>query len=110
MERVRVAVAGCGSVSRHYLPDLSTSPYTEVMAVCDTQEERARETAQRFGVSRWFPGFDQMLEEAEFDLLVNLTAMPQHAPLNRKALAAGRHVFCEKPIATTLEAGTALLE
>jgi predicted dehydrogenase len=110
MERVRVAVAGCGSVSRSYLPDLSASPYTEVMAVCDTQAERARETAQRFGVSRWFPSFDQMLEEAEFEMLVNLTAMPWHAPLNRKALAAGRHVFCEKPIATTLEAGAALVE
>jgi predicted dehydrogenase len=107
---IRVAVAGCGNVSQAYLPELTASPYTEVVAVCDAREERAREAAKEFGVSRAYDSIEAMLRGTPFDLLVNLSAMPAHAPLNRAALEAGKHVYCEKPIATTLADGRDLLE
>jgi len=110
MSRIKVAVAGCGRVSEYYLADLSASPHVELVSVCDTVPERAEERAREFGVPHSFPDVDQMLAGPTFDLLVNLTAMPHHFPLNLKALQAGRHVFCEKPIATTLTDGRQLLE
>lgn len=110
MARIRVAVAGCGSVSQYYLADLRQSLHVELVSVCDARPERAARRAEEFGVPHHFGGFDAMLAGPAFDLLVNLTAMPHHFPLNLKALQAGRHVFCEKPIATTLADGRRLLE
>src|SRR5438093_911312 len=110
MSRIKVAVAGCGRVSEYYLADLQDSACVELVSVCDAVPERAEERGREFGVPHSFPDFDQMLAGPAFDLLVNLTAMPHHFSLNLKALRAGRHVFCEKPIATTLEDGRRLLE
>jgi predicted dehydrogenase len=107
---IRVAVAGCGNVSRSYLPDLLACPVTEVVALCDVRPERASAAAEEFGVPRSYDAVELMLRETPFDMLVNLTAMPFHAPLNRLALEAGKHVYCEKPIATTLADGRELLE
>jgi predicted dehydrogenase len=110
MSRIRVAVAGCGSVSQYYLADLRESPHVELVSVCDVAPERAARRAAEFAVPHHFGDFDRMLSGPEFDLLVNLTAMPHHFPLNLKALRAGRHVFCEKPIATALADGRRLLK
>jgi predicted dehydrogenase len=110
MTKIRVAVAGCGSVSEHYLNDLKKSPHAELVSVCDTVPERAERRAAEFGVPHGFGGFDEMLAGPPFDLLVNLTAMQSHFPLNLKALQAGRHVHSEKPFAATLEEGRRLLE
>ena len=110
MTPIRIAIAGCGSVSRHYLNDLQTSQHAQVVAVCDTVEERARERAEQFGIPRVFTDVDDMLSRCEFDMLINLTSMQQHYPINLRALQAGKHVFCEKPFATTLEEGRTLLE
>ena len=51
-----------------------------------------------------------MLAGAEFDLLVNLTDMQEHEHLNREAIAAGKHIWSEKPIANSLAAGQEILE
>jgi predicted dehydrogenase len=107
---IRIAIAGCGSVSRHYLNDLQTSQHAQVVAVCDMFEERARERAEEFGVPRVFTDVDEMLSQCEFDMLINLTSMQQHYPINLKALQAGKHVLCEKPFATSLEEGRTLIE
>jgi predicted dehydrogenase len=109
MPRIRVAVAGCGSVSGPYLRDLARCPNAEVVAVCDSDPARAAGRASEFGIARVFHDIDALLSDADFELLVNLTAVPSHFALNLKALRAGRHVLCEKPIAMTREEGRLLL-
>lgn len=110
MKPVRVGVAGCGSVSEHYLADLKRSPFVELAAVCDTTPQRAKRRAEQFGVPAVFSSTEEMLAGADFELFINLTSMPSHYPLNRLALGAGRHVHSEKPFASTLEEGRALIE
>lgn len=110
MSKVRVAVVGCGSVSQSYVPHLKQSPYVELVAVCDALVERARTHAETHGIEHYFDDIDRMLAEVDFDLLVNLTSMPFHAPFNRKALEAGKNVWCEKPIATDLGEAHELLK
>ncbi|MGL4511863.1 MAG: Gfo/Idh/MocA family protein [Lacipirellulaceae bacterium] len=104
-KKVRVGVIGCGSVSNQYLPNLAKCPYAEVVSVCDIRPERATFQAKRFGVANEYPHIDKMLAGVDFDLLVNLTDMQEHEKLNRQAIAAGKHVWSEKPIANTLAAG-----
>lgn len=107
--RIRTGVIGCGSVSGQYLPQLKQSPYVEVVSLCDIKPERARDRAAEFGVAQHYPDIDAMLAGEPFDFLVNLTDMQEHERLNRQALEAGKHVWSEKPIANSLDAGQDLL-
>jgi predicted dehydrogenase len=108
-KRIRTAVIGCGSVSQKYLPQLTKSPFVEVVSLCDIKPERARRQAEKFKVARHYPHIDAMLAGEPFDFLINLTDMQQHEHLNRRGLEAGKHVWSEKPIANTLAAGQELL-
>src|SRR5260370_21161461 len=99
MRKVRVAVVGCGNVAEKYVPHLQQSTAVELGAVCDPLVDRARSLTQAYGIEHTFQHVDQMLRTLDFELLVNLTPMSSHAPINRKALEAGRHVSCEKPLA-----------
>ncbi|MFO0935899.1 MAG: Gfo/Idh/MocA family oxidoreductase [Gemmataceae bacterium] len=107
--KIKVAIIGCGSVSGQYLPHLSKCPYVELVSTCDIIPERARKQAERFKVPHHYPHIDKLLAGAPFDMLVNLTDMQEHEHLNRQAVAAGKHVWSEKPLANTLSAGQEIL-
>lgn len=107
--RIKIGVIGCGSVSHSYLPHLSQCPYAELVSACDIKPERAEGQAERFHIPNYYPHIDRMLAGADFDLLVNLTDMQEHERLNQQAIEAGKHVWSEKPMANSLEAGQALL-
>lgn len=109
MDRVNVALVGCGSVSNAYLRDLTTSSHARVVAVCDVMRDRAENRARQYGIPKVYTDLEAMLATETFDLLVNTTSMPHHGPCNEKALLTGRHVFCEKPIATDLAHAARLL-
>ena len=107
---IRVGVAGCGNVSRwSYLPHLSRSRFVELVAVADPDRRAAGEAAKAFRVPHVFTDPRAMLREVPFDLFVNLSPMPQHGSLNLAALLAGRHVWCEKPFASSPAYGSMLL-
>jgi predicted dehydrogenase len=108
-KRIKVGVIGCGSVSGSYLPVLANSPYVELVSTCDIKPDRARDQAERFQVPNHYPNIDSMLEGAPFEFLVDLTDMQAHEKINRRSLEAGKHVWSEKPIANSLEAGQELL-
>ncbi|MBI5384741.1 MAG: Gfo/Idh/MocA family oxidoreductase [Verrucomicrobia bacterium] len=108
-KRIRTGVIGCGSVSHSYLPVLAQCPYVELVSLCDIRPERARNQAERFKVAHHYPHIEAMLAGEPFDFLVDLTDMQEHEHLNRQALVAGKHVWSEKPIANSLQAGQELL-
>lgn len=110
MDQVKLAIVGCGSVSANrYFPRLGDLPRGRLTAVCDVVADRARRRGEEFGVP-WFSSFDDLLERANFDLLVNLTGVQQHFDLNRKALQSGKHVYTQKPMTTTVTEATTLIE
>lgn len=109
-KKVTVGVIGCGSVSTQYLPHLKKSPYVELVSVCDIIPERAKEASENYNVPNWFPHIDQFLAGPRFDLMVTLTDMQEHERLNRQGLEAGRHVWSEKPMASSYKAGRELLD
>lgn len=108
--KVRVGVIGCGNVSGAYLADLKARPCIELVSVCDIIVARAEAAAARHGVPHVYPHIDKMLAGTDFDLLVNITDMQAHYALSKAALAAGKHVWSEKPMAATVAEGRELLE
>jgi predicted dehydrogenase len=109
-KKIRVAVIGCGSVSGVYLPHLISSPYAELVSVCDIKPERAKARAEQFHVPNQYPHIDHMLAGADFDLMVNLTDMQEHGRLNKIALLKGKNIWSEKPLANSYSEGLELLQ
>lgn len=109
MQTVRVGIVGCGNVAEKYVTHLRQSAAVELVAICDPLVDRARSFAQAYSIEHTFHDLDQMLSTLDFELLVNLTPMPLHAPINRKALEAGRNVWSEKPLAQDLRDAQELL-
>lgn len=110
MEKVKFAIVGCGSVSANrYFPHLAGLCNGRLTAVCDTVEERALVRGAEFGVPH-YANLDDMIGEADFDLLVNLCPDQQHYALNLKAILAGKHVYTQKPMTETVSEATTLID
>src|SRR5690349_7540339 len=107
MAAFRIGVVGCGNVAMQvYLPGLSRLAQEgklELAAVCDSVEERVQTAARQCGVERAFVDYGDMLACDDIDIIANLTPMQAHTSCTLQALAAGKHVYTEKPITGTLE-------
>jgi predicted dehydrogenase len=105
MERVRVGVVGCGVIANNtYLPGIKRfEEKVELVAVCDAQPDLAERAAERFGAYETYSDYAEMLAKAPIDVVVVLTNIQAHAGNVLEALRAGKHVYTEKTMATTLE-------
>lgn len=106
---LRVGVIGCGTISTVYLRNCGAFENLEVVAVADIDAARARSQAERFGVPRVLT-VDEFLAAPEIEAILNLTIPAAHADINRAALRVGKHVYSEKPWATTREVGREVLQ
>jgi predicted dehydrogenase len=82
----------------------------ELVAVCDAIPEKAQTAAAQYDVPAHFGQVEEMLARADFDLLVNNTPIPSHFEVTLAALRGGRHVYTQKPMATTVGEATILIE
>jgi predicted dehydrogenase len=111
-----VAIVGCGDVAyRHYLPPLAAlAARAQVVGCCARRMESAERAVA--AVRRQSPGalvfdrLDEMLERVHPDAVFNLTPGPVHAGITSACLAAGAHVFSEKPIASSIDEADLLIE
>ncbi len=105
---VGVGVIGAGMISRAYLDNLTRFPDVSVLIVGDLDEERARRQAQAHAVPDAGTAGDVLAHPA-VELVVNLTIPAVHAEVSSAALAAGKHVWSEKPISVDRESSARLL-
>lgn len=106
---VGVGVIGAGVISTQYLENLTRFPDVRVLFVSDIDVARAQAQAEKFGV----PGFgttQELLAHPDIEIVVNLTIPAAHVEVALQALAAGKNVWTEKPIALDRESGKALLD
>lgn len=106
---LRVSLIGCGRISRTHVETIRSLNEFELVAVCDTDEERAKATAESEGVP-WFTSASVMLEKVPSDVVSICTPSGLHPQHGILAARAGRHVICEKPMAITLEAADDLVK
>src|SRR5262249_34154638 len=103
MDRVRLAIVGCGNVCQLNAPGYLEHPRCEVVALCDTEETRAAFRARQWGLSpRIYREYAQLLDDPDVDAIELLT--PTYPPPDRTApaLPAGSHAPCQKPPPTTM--------
>ncbi len=99
-----LGLVGCGNIAQAYLGWIGESypDRLRVVACTDADPERARETAARFGCEV-VPNVAALLARDDLEIVLNLTNPAAHLEVTLAALAAGKHVFSEKPLALTLE-------
>jgi predicted dehydrogenase len=104
---ITAGLVGCGSVSlRGGLPHLSLPDAREkvrLAAVVDVDAERARQTAERFQIPAYFTSLEEMLANADLDLVLINTPIPYHFENAMAAINAGKHVYLQKTMTTTLD-------
>jgi Oxidoreductase family, NAD-binding Rossmann fold len=97
---LRIGVVGAGQISGAYLSTLRRLSDVEVVAVCDLDEARARTAAAAAPGVRPL-AVAELLTAADVDLVLNLTIPAAHAEVAHAPIAAGKHVYGEKPLAVT---------
>lgn len=110
MNRVRFGIAGAGVIVREYhLPVMMTNPRVEVVAICDLSDAAARMSAQQFNIPKTDSDYSALVAHSDLDAV--LVAVPNnlHASVATAALAAGKHILCEKPMARTAEEARCML-
>jgi predicted dehydrogenase len=111
---VRLGVLGCGSVFagpyRGMIERLRAAGRVDVRAVFDVDERKRHGAAARYDVDPDLGSAAGVIEHGDVDAVLVLTSMNEHGPLAADALAAGKHVLVEKPMATSLEEARRLLE
>lgn len=105
---VKVGVIGCGHVSGEYFQSFPMHSEIELAACADLDRDLAAKQAAAFGIPKALHP-DELLADPEIELVVNLTPPNVHAPVSLAAIAAGKHVFSEKPLATSLEEADSIL-
>ena len=110
MEKIKVGIIGVGGISAAHIKAYQANPRVELYAFCDIREDRLKEMAEQYGVTRTFTDKDEMLKLKELDAVSVCTWNSQHAPCVIAALNAGKHVLCEKPMATSVAEAKAMQE
>ncbi len=105
----RVGIVGCGNISEVYARKLSLLASVDLVACADLVPGRAKELAEKHAIPQALDP-DSLLASPELEVVVNLTIPAAHAEISRAAVAAGKSVFSEKPLALDLADGLALGE
>ena len=94
------AQIGCGKFAWNQdLANLSSHPEVNLKWVCDKNEGSAVRAAEHFGVPCHTADFEEVLQDAEVDFIKIATSHEAHLPIIEEAARAGKHIFCEKPMA-----------
>lgn len=104
---MKIAFVGCGYVFDIYMRTRWAYPEIEIRGVFDIDAARAGVVHRHYGIPV-YPSMQALLDDAAVEVVVNLTGIDSHEEVTRRALAAGKHVFTEKPITTDLAQTRAL--
>lgn len=108
--KLKVGLIGCGSITEfRHAPEYKANENVEIAAFCDPQPERAEKLASRFG-GKVFSDYRDVLNISDLDAVSVCTSNNTHASITIEALKSGKHVLCEKPMATNLEDARAMVE
>jgi UDP-N-acetylglucosamine 3-dehydrogenase len=102
MRKVKIAVIGLGWFGEKHCEALSGIPQVELFALCTRTESRLQELAKKFNVPHTYTDYNELLANKEIEAVNVVTMWDQHTNPTLAALSAGKHVFVEKPMASTL--------
>ncbi|CTQ63369.1 Gfo/Idh/MocA family protein [Roseibium album] len=104
------ALIGCGFFARNHMHAWADVEGAAITALCDRDENRLKETADRFGVERTYTDAADLLKSEELDFVDIATTVQTHRPLVELAAGSRVHIICQKPFADAMEDGKAMID
>ncbi|MDR0561644.1 MAG: inositol 2-dehydrogenase [Spirochaetaceae bacterium] len=103
MDKVRIGSVGLGRLGLRHAENIAAKiQNAELVALCDVDNAKLTETADRLGVKHRFASFEEMLSLSDMDAVVLVSPSALHTKQIAAALAAGKHIFSEKPLGVTV--------
>ncbi|MBE9640605.1 Gfo/Idh/MocA family protein [Salipiger mangrovisoli] len=108
---IRWGVLGTAGIAvRKVIPGMETAASSVVTAIASRDDQRARQAAQALGIPKHYASYEALLADPEIDAIYNPLPVSLHVDWTIRALQAGKHVLCEKPIALTAEEARRLVD
>src|ERR1700676_1930835 len=108
--KVKWGVLGAASIAvRKVIPGMQQGEYCDVAAIASRDLARARPAAATLKIGKAYGSYEELLADPEIEAIYNPLPNHLHVPWSIKALEAGKHVLCEKPIALNADEARTLL-
>ena len=108
---IGVGIVGLGAIGEKMMQYFEDHPQTRVVAVCDTSAERAKKKVEELaGKVEWYTDHNKLLENESVDLVYVAVPPAFHHKIALDVLASKKHIFCEKPLASTLDEAKEMLD
>src|SRR5690606_32579165 len=108
MRKVGIGIIGLGNISAAYLKAAQNFPILDIRGVADLNPAAAEARAAEFGVKA--VSMDAIFADPEIEIILNLTIPKAHVEVGLRAIAAGKHVYSEKPLGIEFAEGKKLVE
>jgi len=102
-EKARVALIGTGSRGQYHIHNLLRIPHAEIVALCDDYPPNLKIASELCPTAKTYTDYKKLLEAKNIDGVIISTPLNWHAPMVLDSLAAGKHTFCEKSMALTMD-------
>jgi inositol 2-dehydrogenase len=108
---IKIGLIGAGRMGQVFAHTLAFNvPEADLAAIADTDPAVAKDTAERFNVPTWFSDYRSLLERKDITAVVIATSTHTHVEVACAAVAAGKQIFCEKPLALDLAGNDMVIE
>ena len=102
--RLKVGILGCGPIAQFaHFESAAKARNTDLYAICDVAEDLVQRMGDTYQPAKRYRDYDAMLADPALDAVIIATSDAFHVPAALKALSAGKHVLCEKPIGLAVE-------
>ena len=111
MNKIRWGILSIANIgTEKVIPAMQKGEYCEIVAIASRKIENARQAAKKLKIPKAYGSYEELLADPEIDAVYNPLPNHLHVPWSIKALEAGKHVLCEKPIALTAAEGQKLVD
>lgn len=110
MKKIRIGFIGVGQIAKMHLKRYQSVEDAEVVAACDVDEKELAKVCAQYGIEHRYTDFRKLIARDDLDAVEVCLHNNLHAPASIEALKAGKHVYCEKPIAGSYRDGETMVQ
>ncbi len=110
MDVLKIGLVGVGFIGKQHIEAIRRIPGAEVIAVADRDGDIAKHTAEQLHIPSWYADYRELLADGRIAVVHNCTPSFFHHQLNKHAIAAGKHIYCEKPLTLTAAEAAELVD
>jgi predicted dehydrogenase len=110
MRRIGMGIVGTGFIGPHHIDAVRRLGFVDIVALAEMNDTLAKDKAAALGISKGYGSYEAMLDDPKVEVVHNATPNYLHYPVNAAAIAKGKHIVSDKPLALTAAEAKKLLD